>query len=330
MEDPIRVVCRVRPSNSREAALNLRKSVTVDRNAELTIDSKPEAKQFTFDYVADELVLQDEFFKSVGLPITEACLQGFNGTIICYGQTGTGKSHTTFGSLEDPESIEGRGLVPRALDYIFKSFESQREIGSASFSSKCSFYEIYQEKVFDLLDNSSSGHLNTSGLQVREDSKRGVFVDGISEEAVTSPEDASKVLQNGYRNRRVGETNMNRESSRSHAIFTLTLCISYEQDSGIMTHRKSKFCLVDLAGSERQRETQTNGERLKEAGSINKSLSTLGNVINSLSIKSSATGTKARHVNYRDSKLTFLLRDSLGGNTKVNNIILILLYRETN
>jgi kinesin family protein 15 len=335
MEESIRVVCRLRPANSREAGLNLRKSVTVSSCSEVIVDCKPESKNFTFDYVAGEETQQDEIFQQVGVPITEACLQGFNGTILCYGPTGTGKSHTIFGGSKD-NTVDGpaaddpqRGLVPRVLDYIFQYYNKAKESGETAdtkltFTSKCSFYEIYQEKVFDLLDNSNS---TSASLQVREDSKRGVFIDGIIEEAVTTSEEAGRVLAMGYRNRHVGQTDMNRESSRSHAIFVLTLIITQDQENGTRKSRTSRFSLVDLAGSERQKDTLATGERLKEAGIINKSLSTLGNVINALSEKSSP---KSRHINYRDSKLTFLLRDSLGGNTKVIIMNFNFLTRYTN
>jgi kinesin family protein 15 len=328
MEDFIRVVCRVRPPNSKEAGpacLNLRKSITIDNDSEsLTIDTKPEPKSFAFDYVAREDTAQEEIFKQVGAPITEACLQGFNATIIAYGPTGTGKSYTIFGGNHDGQDAASstnsqRGLVPRALEYIFQYLREHQEkdldsvAAKVTTTAKCSFYEIYQERVYDLLDSNNCNASSSSSLQVREDSKRGIFVDGITEEIVNSSEEANQVLQNGYRNRHVGQTNMNRESSRSHAIFVLTLNINVEQENGTMKNRMSRFNLVDLAGSERQKDTQASGDRLKEASMINKSLSTLGNVINALSEKSSA---KSRHINFRDSKLTFLLRDSLGGNTK--------------
>lgn len=193
------------------------------------------------------------------------------------------------------------------MEYIW-SHISQETSENVSFSAKCSFFEIYQEKVFDLLDSD----LSSNGLQVREDSKLGVFIDGIKEEAVSSSSDAHKILSIGYNNRHVGETSMNRESSRSHAVFVLTIRRTESSLQGTEVVKRtivSRLTLVDLAGSERQKNTNALGDRLKEASQINKSLTVLGQVINSLVDGNS-------HVPFRDSKLTFLLRDSLGGNSK--------------
>ncbi|RXM28210.1 Kinesin-like protein KIF15-A [Acipenser ruthenus] len=175
-----------------------------------------------------------------------------------------------------------------------------------SFLCKCSFIEIYNEQIFDLLDSASAS------LFLRENMKKGVFVDGAVEKVVTSAAEAYQVLSMGWRNRRVASTSMNRESSRSHAVFTVTV-ESKEKINEIVNIRSSQLNLVDLAGSERQKDTHTEGTRLKEAGSINRSLSCLGQVIMALVDVSNG---KSRHICYRDSKLTFLLRDSLGGNAK--------------
>ncbi len=253
-------------------------------------------------------------FQIVGHPMAKACRDGFNGTIICYGQTGTGKSYTTFGPADAAVNMKDnteRGLVPRVFEFLF-SMNDRMVVdgaGRTELTAKCSFYEIYQEKIYDLLNMS-----NNDSLQVREDHKLGVFVDGIKEELVTSSAEAFNILTVGYSNRHVGATAMNRESSRSHAVFQLNLEVTEEQENGVRICKKSRFSLVDLAGSERQKDTNATGERLKEASVINKSLSALGNVINSLSANES--NVKPKHVHYRDSKLTFLLRDSLGGNSK--------------
>jgi kinesin family member 15 len=193
--------------------------------------------------------------------------------------------------------------------------ENHRTNGALTFSCRCSFYEIYQEKVYDLLD--VAGSAQAAGLNVREDSKLGVFIEGLVDEVVATSEDAARVLARGYGNRRVGETAMNRESSRSHAVFLLKIDrFEDNEETKVRSNRSAKFSLVDLAGSERQRDTNASGERLKEAGQINKSLSTLGNVINALASNAMSGGTQKKHIQYRDSKLTFLLRDSFGGNSK--------------
>ena len=332
----------------------------LDDRATVVLNSKPTSKVFTFDYAVPENATQDEIFTTIGRPITLAVLEGYNSTVLAYGQTGSGKSHTMFGpdSIMDAGGVgthHQRGIVPRSLDFLFDqiSREVRRSNGAVQYTCRCSFFEIFNERVFDLLDSaggdsSSSGSSSArasrdseggsssrtsrgsdrssgssmmlpvedfSGLQVREDQHRGVYVDGLSESVVACAADAGVALGKGYRNRRVAETAMNRESSRSHAVFQL-LVESVEKTadaSGVRKTKQSRFSLVDLAGSERQKSTSTAGDRLKEANAINKSLSSLGQVINALVDRGLG---KMRHVPYRDSKLTFLLRDSLGGNSR--------------
>eukprot|EP00904_Undaria_pinnatifida_P004353 jgi/Undpi1/13919/HiC_scaffold_9.g03570.m1 len=326
-DNRIKVVCRVRPPVSRETngakGLANRCVAVAEDNRTVMLNSKPHGKNFTFDYAAGEDSTQEELFAEVGRPVTEACLEGYNGTIFCYGQTGSGKTFTTFGpgavmenhlNPSDPKSYALRGLVPRVLEYLYASIASQvaNGKGKVSYSCKCSFYEIFNEKVFDLVDESNRD--NPMGLTVREDTRKGVYVEGLMEEEVEGTDAACEILHRGFRNRHVGETAMNRESSRSHAVFTLVIeATEVVEEEGLTRSRVARFNLVDLAGSERQKDTQASGERLKEASNINKSLSTLGQVINALVEKSAG---RFRHVNYRDSKLTFLLRDSLGGNSK--------------
>jgi len=347
-------------------------AVLEDRTS-LVLNAKPTPKIFTFDYAIHETASQEEIFNAIGRPITSCVLEGYNSTVLAYGQTGSGKSHTMFG----PESLMSlggvapqggsgdamRGLVPRSLEYLFTQIarESRRTNGKLEYSCKCSFFEIFNERVFDLLDTASAGSSSggatdqarssssdrtsgasdrssrgsissdrssrnssssfmapddVAGMQVREDQQRGVYVDGLTETSVDSAVSAGKALGKGYRNRRVAETAMNRESSRSHAVFQLVVESVDKSDhtaSGIKKTKASRFSLVDLAGSERQKSTSATGDRLKEANAINKSLSALGLVINCLVDKGLG---KLRHVPYRDSKLTFLLRDSLGGNSR--------------
>ncbi|GAB5033314.1 kinesin-like protein kif15 [Nannochloropsis oceanica] len=316
-EDHIRVICRVRPPQVREgrsSALGLRTCLTVNETSKtVTLKQASGPKVFTFDHSISENASQESVFHLAGKPATRACIQGYNGTVFCYGQTGSGKTYTMFGPNVDAcdSGDDQRGLVPRVLEYLFAHVarEERRNGGAVTHLCRCSFYEIFNERVFDLLDSDSGCSLG--GLQTREDMKKGVYVEGLTEEAVDSPHQAYEVLTRGYRNRHVGETAMNRESSRSHAVFTVIL-ESREVDAvdGITRSRCASFNLVDLAGSERQGQTGATGDRLKEASSINKSLSALGNVINAL------VSGRTRYVPYRDSRLTFLLRDSLGGNAK--------------
>lgn len=310
--DAIKVFVRVRPftkgtglTTDSDQSLCL----TVTSHDSIRLHSKPEPRTFTYDHVADMDTTQEAVFSTVAKNIVESCINGYNGTIFAYGQTGSGKTFTMLGPPDcDSFSDDQRGVIPRSFEYLF--FLINREVeksgNSKSFLCKCSFIEIYNEQIYDLLDSASTS------LFLRENIKKGVFVVGAVEKHVTSAAEAYQVLTMGWRNRRVASTSMNRESSRSHAVFTMTL-ESKETDRDLINIRTSQLNLVDLAGSERQKDTHTDGSRLKEAGSINRSLMCLGQVIMALVDISNG---KTRHICYRDSKLTFLLKDSLGGNAK--------------
>ena len=312
--DNVKVAIRIRPLNEKERQECGKSGICIQEpNKTLSIDIKSEKKSFTFDYIASEEVTQQEVFERIGKPITSSCLSGYNGTIFAYGQTGAGKTFTILGNqIENIESFTlsseypYRGLLPRCFEYLFNAISEESLKSNTKFLIKCSYLEIYQEQVNDLLDP------NPQNLQLREDMRHGVYVDGLIEETVTNVNETYNILKTGTQNRHVGCTSMNKESSRSHSVFTLVI-ESKESRDGITNFRISRFSLIDLAGSERQKATDCAGERLKEAGMINKSLSALGNVINSLVDISEG---KSRHIHYRDSKLTFLLKDSLGGNSK--------------
>ncbi|XP_018545534.1 kinesin-like protein KIF15-A isoform X1 [Lates calcarifer] len=310
--DSIKVFVRVRPLTqgtglTTDGDQSLCLTVTSPNTIRLL--SKPEPRTFTYDHVADMDTSQDAVFSSVAKNIVESCMNGYNGTIFAYGQTGSGKTFTMLGPSElDNFTDELRGVIPRSFEYLFFLInrEVERSGQSKSFLCKCSFIEIYNEQIYDLLDTASAS------LFLRENIKKGVFVEGAVEKFVNSAAEAYQVLSMGWRNRRVASTSMNRESSRSHAVFTMTL-ESKESINEVVNIRMSQLNLVDLAGSERQKDTHTEGSRLKEASSINRSLMCLGQVIMALVDVSNG---KNRHICYRDSKLTFLLRDSLGGNAK--------------
>ncbi|XP_035465238.1 kinesin-like protein KIF15-A isoform X1 [Scophthalmus maximus] len=310
--DSIKVFVRVRPLTqgtglTTDGDQSLCLTVTSPNTIRLL--SKPEPRTFTYDHVADMDTSQDSVFSSVAKNIVESCMNGYNGTIFAYGQTGSGKTFTMLGPSElDNFTDELRGVIPRSFEYLFFLInrEVERSAQSKSFLCKCSFIEIYNEQIYDLLDTASAS------LFLRENIKKGVFVEGAVEKFVNSAAGAYQVLSMGWRNRRVASTSMNRESSRSHAVFTMTL-ESKESINDVVNIRMSQLNLVDLAGSERQKDTHTEGSRLKEASSINRSLMCLGQVIMALVDVSNG---KNRHICYRDSKLTFLLRDSLGGNAK--------------
>jgi kinesin family member 15 len=246
----------------------------------------------------------------VGKPVADYCLEGYNGTVFAYGQTGSGKTFTMQGLLTDSGELiyEHRGLIPRVLEYVFSQIRDRQKTRSCEFVVKCSYLEIYQESVTDLL-NPSSG-----SLTIRDDVKRGVYVEGLTEYDVTDQHTAYNYMQLGASRRHVGETAMNERSSRSHSVFTLYIQSKEVKEGGVTAVKYSRLHLIDLAGSERQKNTEASGKRLKEAANINKSLLTLGNVIRAL--VEIANGTEHVHVQYRDSRLTFLLKDSLGGNSK--------------
>ncbi|XP_060060806.1 kinesin-like protein KIF15 isoform X2 [Erinaceus europaeus] len=309
--DTIKVFVRIRPPGDGSGSADGEHSLclTALSSTTLRLHSNPEPKIFTFDRVADMNTTQESVFSAVAKGIVESCMSGYNGTIFAYGQTGSGKTFTMMGPSEsDNFSHNLRGVIPRSFEYLFSLIEREKQKAGAgkSFLCKCSFIEIYNEQIYDLLDSASAG------LHLREHIKRGVFVVGAVEQVVASAAEAYQVLSGGWRNRRVASTSMNRESSRSHAVFTITV-ESMEKGNETVNIRTSLLNLVDLAGSERQRDTQAEGTRLREAGNINRSLSCLGQVITALV---DVGNGKQRHVCYRDSKLTFLLRDSLGGNAR--------------
>ncbi|CAK9206237.1 unnamed protein product [Sphagnum troendelagicum] len=311
----VQVLIRTRPISSSEMAVQGFSRCLKQENAHtISWIGQPESR-FTFDHVADEAVTQEKLFKVAGLPMVENCMAGYNSCMFAYGQTGSGKTHTMLGDIENLENkpSDNRGMTPRVFEYLFARIrreEEEREMENLKFLTKCSFLEIYNEQITDLLEPSSTN------LQMREDARKGVYVENLSEVEVHNVQDVIQLLIQGAANRKVAATNMNRESSRSHSVFTCIIESKWECDS--MTNiRFGRLNLVDLAGSERQKSSGAEGERLKEAANINKSLSTLGLVI--MILVDVANG-KPRHVPYRDSKLTFLLQDSLGGNSKTTMI----------
>ncbi|XP_068645159.1 kinesin-like protein KIN-12B [Aristolochia californica] len=279
---------------------------------------------FTFDSVADFDSTQQDMFELVGVPLVENCLDGFNSSIFAYGQTGSGKTYTMWGpsnllTEDDPSSANQKGLTPRVFECLFARINEEKikhTDKELNYQCRCSFLEIYNEQITDLLDP------NRKNLQVREDVKSGVYVEALTEEYACDMKDLMKVLIKGLANRRTGATSINAESSRSHSVFTCVVeSRCKNMTDGLSSLRTSRINLVDLAGSERQKLTGAAGERLKEAGNINRSLSQLGNLINILA-EVSQSG-KQRHIPYRDSRLTFLLQESLGGNAKLAMICAI-------
>ncbi|GAB4844042.1 TRAFAC class myosin-kinesin ATPase super [Ancistrocladus abbreviatus] len=315
----VKVIVRMRPLNKDEEGGEM--IVQKLSNDSLLINGQT----FTFDSIADAGASQasEDIFQLVGAPLVENCLAGFNSSVFAYGQTGSGKTYTMWGPAnalsEENLSSDQQGLTPRVFQRLFFRIneEQTRHVDKQlKYQCRCSFLEIYNEQITDLLDPSQKN------LQIREDVKSGVYVENLTEECVSNMKDVICILLKGLSNRRTGATSINAESSRSHSVFTCVVesrCKSMAD--GLSSFKTSRINLVDLAGSERQKLTGVAGERLKEAGNINRSLSQLGNLINILA-EVSQTG-KQRHIPYRDSRLTFLLQESLGGNAKLAMICAI-------
>ncbi|KAF2310329.1 hypothetical protein GH714_007829 [Hevea brasiliensis] len=311
----VQVLIRIRPlSNMETVAQGYGRCLRQESAQTLVWLGHPETR-FTFDHIACDTISQEKLFSVVGIPMVENCMSGYNSCMFAYGQTGSGKTYTMMGEINQLEGnlSEDCGITPRMFEYLFSRIreeEESRKNEKLRFSCKCSFLEIYNEQITDLLEPSSTN------LQLREDLRKGVYVENLTEYNVKTVNDVTKLLSQGAANRKMAATNMNSESSRSHSVFTCIIESWWEKDS--MNHfRFARLNLVDLAGSERQKSSGAEGDRLKEAANINKSLSTLGLVI--MSLVDLAHG-KQRHVPYRDSRLTFLLQDSLGGNSKTTII----------
>lgn len=267
-------------------------------------DERTQDQTFAFDYVFGQNSTQPEVFEKLGSPLLDKAFQGYNATIFAYGQTGSGKTHTM---MSDRKS-DDRGLIPRISENLFDrvtKFTSE----SRKFLITCSFLEIYNEIVYDLLVPRGKSTPKT-GLEIREQKGIGVYVKDLQEIVVDSSEKLQKLIDQGFEHRATASTNMNATSSRSHCLFIIKM--NQRDENNIANNIFSKMNLVDLAGSERASRTGAQGDTLKEGANINKSLSSLGNVINALS--KMAGGNKKVFIPYRDSKLTRVLQESLGGN----------------
>ncbi|CAD8136873.1 unnamed protein product [Paramecium octaurelia] len=300
----VRVVIRCRPLNDTEKKDGHVCIVNMDtKNGQVTVRNPKVAdevpKQFTFDQIFDTQSLQENVYNQTAHPIVESVLEGYNGTIFAYGQTGTGKTHTMEGK-DDPPTL--RGIIPRTFDHIFQRIENMAK--NKQFLVKVSFLELYNEEIRDLLSKNIKNK-----LEIRENPDTGIYIKDLSKFMIENPQEMREKLLHGRENRAVGATAMNQDSSRSHSLFQITVETN-EIVQGQSHVTVGKLNLVDLAGSERQSKTHATGDRLKEAININQSLTTLGNVISAL------VDNKSQHIPYRDSKLTRLLQDSLGGNTK--------------
>ncbi|XP_031568167.1 kinesin-like protein KIF27 isoform X9 [Actinia tenebrosa] len=322
-EVPIKVAVRVRPLIGQEKVHNVGQCV-------YCVPSKPQLvlgkdRGFTFDFVFNPATSQVEVYEACVEPLVKSCLQGYNATVFAYGQTGSGKTYTVggidTGVLRDSEL----GIIPRAVKQIFQNIEENHH--KLEYEVHVSYIEIYLEELRDLLDLETS----SKDIHIRENEKGDTVLIGATEQLVETIDEVMSYLDTGSAARHTGITNMNEASSRSHAIFTLYISqkpmadlneedmfaanqqtTDQEQDTDYSDYKYAKFHFVDLAGSERAVRTGNVGERFKESVQINSGLLSLGNVISALADHRK----KALHVPYRDSKVTRLLKDSLGGNAR--------------
>jgi kinesin family member 5 len=299
MAENISVAVRFRPTNERENKLPKDDNFVLQILPQ-TSSVNIESNTFAYDNVFDENDGQELVFNKVAKNLVKWVIRGYNATIFAYGPSGTGKTLTIFG--HESGNFEQRGIIPRSCDLLFEQLSKDTEI--VCYDVKCSFLEIYREQIKDLLVQ------NQVSLKLRQNHIQGVYVQGLTEISVGSSEDILKAIDAGYQQRHTASTALNDVSSRSHAVLTLTITQSLKDGSNSW----SKLHLIDLAGSENVGRSQAQGITLMEAQMINKSLSALGNVINALTEKN------RDHIPYRDSRLTYLLQDSLGGNSKTSVI----------
>ncbi|XP_014226698.1 kinesin-like protein Klp98A isoform X2 [Trichogramma pretiosum] len=324
----VKVAVRVRPFNKRELDMNANLIVQMEGQRTRILNTKTPSSardmdrekynDFTFDHSywsfddGDEhYATQDQVFSDLGTEVVDSAFEGYNACVFAYGQTGSGKTFTMMGT---PES---QGLIPRICKQLFARMAAGKESG-ASYRTEVSFLEIYNERVRDLLrPEDTTSHI----LRVREHPSKGPYVQGLSKHLVYDYSNIQEYMLRGNTHRTTASTNMNDVSSRSHGIFTITFVQAGFNENNMPSETVSKVHLVDLAGSERANASGATGQRLKEGASINKSLVTLGSVISCLAeqclnAKDPAGSKKTFFIPYRDSTLTWLLKDSLGGNSK--------------
>ena len=308
----IKVVCRFRPLNEKELEIEKEKESTNEEtqlinfvsNSQLQFTSLSESQtyNFNFDNIFPPNTTQSEIYVSSAKEIISSVLNGYNGTIFAYGQTSSGKTYTMTGELDNAEK---EGIIPRMIHHVFHEILCS-DNSNIEYTVKVSIVEIYMEKIKDLID------ISKNNLQIHESKEKGIYIDNLSEYYVSNETEVYDYIKIGNQNRTVSSTNMNDTSSRSHSIVIISIIQRNIKDNAIKT---GKLYLVDLAGSEKLTKTGAEGITLEEAKMINKSLSALGMVINSL------TDGKSTHIPYRNSKLTRILSESLGGNAKTCLII---------
>lgn len=298
-KEAVKVSVRLRPMSEKETKAGFKKIVEIDKKTATVRIQNPQNQTitFTFDYGFPEDCTQEEVYEATAAPIVSGVLEGFNGTIFAYGQTGTGKTY----SMDGANHGEHRGIMPRAFDHIFEYIAANSD--SHEFLVTVTYVEIYNNELRDLLSDK-----HEQPLKIREDSNKNVYIKGVCIHKVKNVDELHALLAYGKSNRVVRKTNMNSESSRSHAILSLVIETLTKID-GQDHVRSARLNMVDLAGSERAAKTGAEGAGFTEGVNINYELMILGNCIAALT-------TKGTHIPYRDSKLTMLLKDSLGGNAR--------------
>ncbi|XP_053432463.1 kinesin-like protein KIF27 [Nycticebus coucang] len=309
-EIPVKVAVRIRPLLCKEVLHNHQVCVRVVPNTQQVIIGRD--RVFTFDFVFGKNSSQDEVYNTCIKPLVLSVIEGYNATVFAYGQTGSGKTYTIGGGRVASVVDGQKGIIPRAIQEIFQSIS---EHPSIDFNVKVSYIEVYKEDLRDLLELETS----MKDLHIREDEKGNTVIVGAKEFHVENADEVMSLLEVGNAARHTSTTQMNEHSSRSHAIFTISICqveknMAAAEDGSWYSRRHivSKFHFVDLAGSERVTKTGNTGERFKESIQINSGLLALGNVISALG----DPRRKSSHIPYRDAKITRLLKDSLGGSAK--------------
>lgn len=316
-DPPVKVTVRIRPANEFERVGDrIVKKVSSDS---LTVGDR----KFTFDSVFDASSSQEDIFQTVGVPLVQSALAGYNTSVLTYGQSGSGKTYTMWGPpssiVEEPSSRSLQGLIPRIFQMLFSEIDREQEHSEGklvNFQCRCSFLEIYNEQIGDLLDPTQRN------LKIKDDLKNGLYVENLTEEYVTGYEEITQILIKGLSNRKVGATSMNSKSSRSHIVLTCIIESWCKESSSkcFSSSRTSRISLVDLAGSDRNKLDDAGRQFVREARNVKKSLSQLGYLVDSLA-KRSHGGDKG--VPYKASCLTHLLRESFGGNSKLTVICAI-------
>lgn len=310
---------RARPLTEKERLSNCTECISyIPNEPQILIGTD---KSFTYDYVFDSNTDQASVYSTAAHPLVQKFMEGFNATILAYGQTGSGKTYSMGTGLEHTNNPDHEGIVPRCIVDLFDKLESRaQEETDFTYEIAVSFLELYNEELIDLLNPATSQKrkgnansiANTTEVTIREDIAGNIYWSGVREEPCQDPEQVLGFLAKGSLCRTTGSTDMNTVSSRSHAIFSVILKQNQPDQDGSTKSLTSKFHFVDLAGSERLKRTNAQGDRAKEGIAINSGLLALGNVISALGDES----RRSAHVPYRDSKLTRLLQDSLGGNSQ--------------